>query len=326
MRNILVTGATGFIGKYMVGKLLQQHYSVRVLIRSAQPSSLFPNEVAIFTSDLTDPQHLFGACSTIDTVFHLGGYAHAWEENDTNFTERHRMINFYGTKNILEEAQRANVKRFIFFSSVKAVADSQEYIDESWEKLPLSPYGIAKREAERLVLSAQNAGMHVCVLRPALVYGPGWKGNLAAMLSMIDRGLLPPFPAVANYRSMISIDDICQAAILAADHPHANGQVYFVTDGIDYTSHQLYVLMRESLGKAVPSWQIPLSLFKLLAKIGDIGKKLTKRRMPFDSEALSKLFGTAHYNSERIRRDLGFKPIYDLKKMLPDIIEQYKTS
>jgi UDP-glucose 4-epimerase len=325
MNNVLVTGASGFIGKFLVQKLLHKKCNVRALIRTIQKSSIFPKEIDIFKGDLTNPDSLTDACSNIDTVFHLGGYAHAWEESDTSFADHHHSINFQGTKNMLDEALRTNVKRFIFFSSVKAVADSENYIDESWEKLPHSPYGIAKRKSENLVLAAKNSGMHVCVLRPALVYGPGWKGNLAAMLTMIDRGLLPPLPDVTNYRSMISIHDICEAAILTAEHPHANGRTYFVTDGIDYSSRQLYLLMCESLGKRIPHWQTPLLLFKLLAKIGDAGKKLTKRRMPFDSEAFSKLFGTAQYNSGRIQRELRFKPVYDLKKMLPDIVRQYKT-
>jgi UDP-glucose 4-epimerase len=324
MNNILITGATGFIGSYMVKYLLQHQLTVFVLTRNFQKTSNLPKDIQIIEGDLTKPETLIDTCKNIDTVFHLGGFAHAWAEESQAFANQHHEVNFLGTKNILNESIQSNVKRFIFISSVKAVADNSSSIDENWEKMPISPYGIAKREAEKLVLSAKNHGMHVCVLRPALVYGPEWKGNLANMLRAIDRGFFPPLPKINNARSMISVGDICQAAILAAQHPAANGQTYFVTDGISYSTHDLYFSMCQALGKQIPKWSIPHWCFKVIAGIGDFGKKLMRRRMPFDSEVLSKLFGSAHYNSNRIQEELGFKPIDNLNTVLPKIIKAFR--
>ncbi len=325
MHNVFITGATGFIGTHLIKQLLSQKHSVRALIRPTSPSHPFSNKVDIVKGDLLDAKSLVNSCKDIDTLFHLGGYAHATENNKA-FAQQHYLINYQGTKNILTEAINAQVKNFIFFSTVKAVRESERIIDESRDKSPLSPYGIAKREAEKLVLEAKNKGMHVCVLRPALVYGPGWKGNLASMLRTIDRGFFPPLPESNNCRSMISVEDVCQAALLAAHHPAANGKIYFLTDGVSYSTKQIFLLMREALGKSPPSWSVPLWIFKLLALSGDIGAKIIRRRLPFNSDTLSKLFGSAHYNSQRIQHELGFKPLYDLKKMLPIIIEQYRSS
>ena len=316
----LVTGATGFIGKKLIEHLLKNQFLVRSLIRNQQNTLHLPAKIEIIEGDLTKPDTLKGACANIDIVFHLGGYAHAWEEG----AKHHHAINFLGTQHILQEAIGAKVKKFIFFSSVKAVADHEHYIDESWDKQPNSPYGISKRQAEELVLNAKNKGMHVCVLRPSLVYGPEWKGNLAVMLRAIDQGIFPPLPEMHNSRSMISVDDICQAALLAANHPEANGKVYFVTDGISYTTRQIYSLMCEALGKPIPYWHVPFWFFKLIAFIGDIGKKIFRRRMPFDSDALSKLFGSAYYNTTKIQRELGFHAIQNLKSQLPEIIYQHR--
>ena len=321
MNKILVTGATGFIGKHFIQQLLQKKIQIRVLIRDTQKSIQFPKEVEIFRGDLTDAKSLVNACTDIETVYHLGGYAHAWAENNRTFADQHHAINFQGTQNILQEALNSGVKKFIFFSSVKAVADSENCIDENWDNLPNTPYGLAKRKAEEIVLAAKNSGMHVCVLRPALVYGPNWKGNLENMLRAVARGVFPPLPETKNCRSMISVNDICQAACLAALNPEANGKIYFVTDGVDYSTRQLYVLMRNALGKRIPIWHIPLWFFKLMAGVGDLGQKIIKRRLPFNSDAMTKLFGSAQYSSERIRSELGFKPIYDLKKMLPNIVK-----
>lgn len=324
MNRVLVTGASGFIGKRLIYYLLQNNVSIRALTRNNH-NSLPLSKVEIFTGDLTKRETLIGACQQIDTIFHLGGYAHAWDSNNISFSDKHQTINFQGTKNILEEAIQCKVKRFIFFSSVKAVADSEFTIDENWEKLPDSPYGIAKRQAEQLVLASKETGMHVCVLRPALVYGPKWKGNLHNMLQAIDRGHFPPLPKIKNIRSMISVDDICTAAILAAQHPIANGKIYFVTDGVSYSTSEIYALMREALGKQIPNWHVPLLCFNILAFLGDTASKIFGRNMPFGSEALSKLFGSAHFSSVRIQKELGFAPIYDFRKMLPYIIKQYRV-
>jgi nucleoside-diphosphate-sugar epimerase len=302
----------------------------------AKSVSILPKDVEICVGDLTQPESLSGVCAGVDTVFHLGGYAHAWTENNSSrnknasaarFASNHLTINYLGTQHFLKEAVRAKVKRFIYFSSVKAVADCEHCVDEQWAEPPDSPYGIAKREAEKLVLyTGMQTGMHVSILRPALVYGPELKGNLAAMLRAIDKGLFIPLPETHNRRSMVSVADICSAALLAADNPHANGKIYFVTDGVYYSTRQLYVLMCDALGKRLPKWHVPLIIFKLLAQIGNSAGKIIGRRLPFNSETMVKLFGSAEYNSQQIQNDLGYKPSCDLKKMLPEIFAAYKMS
>lgn len=316
MKKILITGATGFIGQHLIQYLHAKQVSIRILARQTQNNA---ENIETFQADLTKADSLKNVCNDIDTVFHLAGFAHAFDENKT-FAKMHELTNFIGTKNLLNEARRAGVKQFIFISSVKAVGDSQNLVDENWDKFPSSPYGIAKRKAEQAVLDAQKWGMHVCVLRPALVYGPGWKGNLNSMLNAIKRGLFPPLPKLKNARSMISVIDLCQAAWLAALKPEANGKTYFVTDGMTYSTEQLYSEIYQALQKTTPRIRMPYLVFKLLALSGDIGKKLLRRRLPFDSEALNKLFGSAHYDSKRIMNELGFKPEYNFKKMLPEII------
>jgi UDP-glucose 4-epimerase len=327
MHTVLVTGATGFIGPCLIQQLLAKNLTVRVLVRNREKIHWLPNDVDVFVGDLTQPESLQNVCKEVDTVFHLGGYAHAWSEKKHSFAQQHRLVNCQGTQNLLVEALRSRVKKFIFFSSVKAVADSSENIDETWHNPPTSAYGLAKRAAEQYILEAgQHTGMHVCILRPALVYGPKWKGNLESMLRATDRGLFPPIPPTQNQRSLVCIEDLCQAAMLAADNPNANGKIYFVTDGHAYSTRQLYVLMRKALGKKIPHWYIPFWIFRCLALLGDLGKKLSGMRLPFSSEALEKLFGNAQYNSTRIQRELGFKPIYNLEKMLPKIVEKYKAT
>jgi UDP-glucose 4-epimerase len=325
MNKILVTGATGFIGSYLVNYLIQHNYSVRVLVR--QPVKQLSAEVEQFIGDLTQPDTLKNCCDQISTIYHLAGFAHAFKEGDLSFADKHNTINFLGTMNLFAQAKASGVQQFVYFSSVKAVADSKQCIDEQWQHLPDSPYGLAKRKSEEFLLHAgAQQNMHISILRPALVYGPHFKGNLFAMLRAIDKNYFIPVPAIKNRRSMISLADICQAAVLCANHPAAKGKIYFVTDGRDYSTRELYLAMREALGRPAPGWHLPLAGFKLLGRAGDIAQKIFRTRLPFNTESLGKLFDSAAYNSQLIQKELGFKPDYDLKKCLPDIIAAYKQS
>lgn len=323
--NVLVTGGTGFIGGHLIKLLLKQKYQVHALLRNAQQSRALPAEIIIKIGDLTDPESLTQACKGINTIYHLAGFAHAINEQDPKFNNKHHLINFLGTKNLITAAEFAGVKNFIFFSSSKAVADTSHCINEDWKKFPDSTYGIAKRNAETLVLElSKRCGIHTCILRPTLVYGPGCKGNLYSMIRAIDKGFFIPIPNIHNRRSMISNNDICQAAILAANNANANGKIYFVTDGNCYSTYQLYTAITTSLGKQVPRWYLPLPFFRALGYIGNISEKILRRNLPINIDKIDKLFGSAEFDSTRIQNDLGFKPKHNLISMLPEIIATYR--
>lgn len=319
MKKVLVTGASGFIGKQLVPYLQARDYHVRILLRNPNQRHLFSQEVETHIGDLQDVPSLNGLCTNIETVFHLAGYAHA--NQGPGFTKHHHAINFQGTLSLLDVACAAGVRKFVYFSSVKAVGDSQEMMDENWQMRPDSPYGQAKRAAEEALLSKGGA-MGISILRPALVYGPAWKGNLAAMLKAIARGRFLPLPPVHAYRSMVSVEDICQAAYLAATNHHANGKIYFVTDNLRYSSRDIYVLMMNALGKRIPAWHVPLIAFKWLAVLGDVLEMVLRKAMPFNSDKLEKLFGQALYKSERIQQELAFAPKNTLATVLPNIIAE----
>lgn len=324
MNKVLVTGATGFIGQHLLHYLQRRKCPLRALVRKEQ-SFNFTNlaidnnhsqkiiPIETFVADIATAESLSGACNGIDTVFHLAGLAHAQQQ--ANDALKHHQVNFLGTKHLFTEAKRAGVKCFIYFSSVKAF-DAEKRRDES-------PYAKAKYQAEQFLL-ANREDMHVSILRPALVYGVGCKGNLAAMLSAIDRQRFPPLPEVHNRRSMVSAYDLCHAAVLASLKPIANGKIYTVTDGIDYSSRQLYEWMAEALGKKPAKFSIPFPLFRALATVGDLIYKITKKPMPFTTDTLSKLFGSAEYSAHTLQKELGFIAIDHFEKVLPAMVADYR--
>jgi nucleoside-diphosphate-sugar epimerase len=200
-------------------------------------------------------------------------------------------------------------------------------LDESYNGQPETPYGRSKLDAERTTLEVgRRTGLHVACLRLPLVYGPGNKGNLFRMIEAIDRGFFPPLPELGNRRSMVHVEDVARAAVLAAETPSANGQCYIVTDGRTYSTRELYMMICKGLGREIPAWHVPVWVLKALAVAGDaIGKVLGKRFM-FDSDALEKLTGSAWYSSEKISRELGYKPVRRFEEALSEMIAWYRTA
>lgn len=312
---VVVTGVSGFVGSHMCVALKQDGYRVRGLFRHK------PNDDADSFGgvDLMKDPCPAGLLKDVGIIFHLAGKAHALAETQQDAAE-YFQVNTEGTRKLLEAAKQAGVQRFVYFSSVKAVGeDEQQPMDETLALPADTPYGQSKYAAEQLVLHGGYVP-HPVVIRPGMVYGNTEKGNLPRMINAVRRGLFPPLPEFQNQRSMVHVDDVVQAAILAAENPKAAGQIYIVTDGQAYSTRQIYDWIRSALGKPPVSWEIPICLLNGLARTGDVLGRLFGRRLPFDSDALHKLSGSAWYSSAKIERELGFKACHSLQGSLPEIV------
>jgi len=322
-RPVLVTGGTGFIGCRLVAALGEQGAQVRMLVRGA---GCRVRGAEVVTGDLTDPASLAPACAGMDTVFHLAGFAHADARHTPDFAARHWAVNTEGTFHLLAAAQAEGVQRFVFLSSVKAVGDpGSRCVDEKWEAWPETPYGQAKHAAEERVLTVgRESGMQVVNLRPALVYGPGMKANLVRLIEAVRRGWLPPLPETGNQRSLVHVDDVVQALLLAAAQPVAAGQTYFVTDGRAYSGGELYRFIRQALGRPAPNWAIPATVLWGVARLVDSVSGLGRCDRPAQT-ALDKLLGWACYDSRRIGDELGYRPVWDFERALPELSKDAKS-
>jgi nucleoside-diphosphate-sugar epimerase len=229
-------------------------------------------------------------------------------------------LNVGGTVKLLEASRSAGVRRFVYFSSVKAMGEGgSDTLDETAEPKPASSYGRTKLEAEKIVLGGASAPEPV-VLRLTLVYGPGAKGNLENMIEAIARGFFPPLPEVANRRSMVHVDDVAEASLLAADSDESPGKIFLVSDGRAYSTREIYEWICEALGKPVPGWTVPVFGLRTIAKVGDFIGRVKGSRWKFDTNAFQKLLGSAHYSNAAITRALGFQPQWNLKAALPEIV------
>jgi nucleoside-diphosphate-sugar epimerase/GT2 family glycosyltransferase len=322
---VLVTGGTGFIGRHLVNALLTRGLAVQVMARHPAGVRVLWGEeqVKALAADLTQPPSLEPVCRGVETVFHLASHAHIeFERNSSEEALFHQVV-VEGTRALLDSAVRAGVRRFIFFSTVKAMGEGgPTCLDEHCTQEPTSSYGRAKLEAERLVLAAgREHGLHVCILRFPLVYGPGnQKGNLPRMIGAIEHHLFPPLPEIGNRRSMVHVEDVVQAALLAAESPQANGQTYIVTDGEAYSVRDLYLAICSALARPAPTWSVPLGVLRIAARLGDAVERLGRRRFVINSEVLRKLVGSAWYSSDKISRELGYRPTQHLRSALPEIV------
>jgi len=323
-KSVLVTGASGFIGPRLVQALLQRDAEVSTLVRNSS-QGVSPGADKI-VGDLCDPDSLSGVCKHVDVIFHAAGYAHTWAESSQEDDRLQWSVNVNGTQALLEEAGRAGVSEFIFLSSVKVIGgDNEICINEQCNIPPETSYGRAKLESERGVLEAgHRLGMHVCNLRLALVYGPGVKGNLWRMIEAVRHGRFPPLPETGNKRSMVHVDDVVQAALLAATSTRANGQTYIVTDDQTYSTRYIQESIYRALGKRVPSWSVPIFVLRAIAKIGDLVSLITRRRFVFDSDALEKLLGSAWYSAEKIKHELGYRPKRAFDDAVEEMVSHYK--
>ncbi len=324
---IALTGASGFIGTQLLPLLVQRQHSVRALLRPTAAPRLVAG-VAAQAGTLEDVAALTALVHGCDSVIHLAGYAHASSKPLASEIERHRRINLVGTQALFSCAAAAGVRRFVFVSSVKAGGEHlHECLNETSGRRPLDPYGQIKREIEDwLFEQGAGRGVEICVLRPALVYGPGVKGNLAAMLRSIDQGRFPPVPDTHNVRSMVSVQDVVSAVVAATERAEAAGQVCIVEDGQAYSTRRIYTAMANALGKPVPAWTLPAAVVRGLGYVGDIGEAVLRRTLPFNSTLAARLLDSACYRSAQAEQVLGFKPAQTLEDALPDMVRIYRAA
>jgi UDP-glucose 4-epimerase len=145
--------------------------------------------------------------------------------------------------------------------------------------------------------------MHVSIIRPSLVYGPDVKGNLQLMLSGIEKKWFPPLPETGNRRSMIHVDDLVRAILFASEDARAKGEIFIATDGTPHSSRELYNAMCSVVGKSIPKWGVPKTLFDIASLVS-----------PRIKYKINKLLGDECYSSAKLEA-LGFKAKKSLENM-----------
>jgi nucleoside-diphosphate-sugar epimerase len=313
MTKILVTGATGFVGRSLMPALIKEGYEVRCAV--SQKVDYFQTEQVVINR-LENQSDWSEALQGIDTVIHLAARVHIMQETSTSSLDEYCKVNSLATKNLAEQAAHHGVKRFIFLSSIKvngeATAKGFPFTEESIAQ-PEDPYGQSKLNAEHYLHTiSQNTGMQIVILRPPLIYGAGVKANFLKMLKLVDKGLPLPFGKVQNRRSFIYIDNLISAICAVIEAPEAANQVYLVADDDSLSLAHLMDLIAKEMKVKLRLLGVPVNLLTFSLKL--LGLKNLSTR----------LLGSLEVSNSKIKSQLGWKPPVSSAEGLGRTVKWYK--
>ncbi len=300
--NVLLTGATGFLGSALAARLKATksdkiQYIVKPVIRN--PHSVGAPDDSVIR-ELTVSTDWLPVLVDQHVVVHTAARVHVMNHQSDDPLLEYRKVNVDGTLNLARQAAEAGIRRFIFVSSIK-VNGEQTTLDQSFTAdqvpAPQDAYGISKLEAERALQGlAKETGMEVVIIRPPLVYGPGVKGNFAMMIKLLDKRLPLPLGAINNKRSLVALDNLVDLIITCINHPAAANQVFLAGDGKDLSTSELLREIGKAMGK--PARLIPVPSGLLMFGAGLLGKKAIAQRV----------LGSLQVDNSKARNLLGWEP------------------
>ena len=301
VEGVLVTGATGFLGRALVRRLqLDGARAVAAAVRTQAPR--LPAGVrAIQVSGLSVDTDWSPAMHGMTSVIHCAARTHVMKEQSADPLVEYRRINVAGTLHLAMQAAQAGIQRFVFVSSIK-VNGEQTLQDRPFRAddppAPEDPYGVSKWEAEQGLLElAHQTGLEVAIIRPPLVYGPGVKGNFATMLRWVSRGIPLPLGAVRhNRRSLVGLDNLVDLIVTCLDHPAAGNQVFLAGDGEDLSTAALLERLAGAMNRRARL--VPVPIWMLQSAVALLGKQDVARR----------LCGSLQVDVSKSREMLGWEP------------------
>lgn len=305
--KILVTGATGFVGRFLCSRLLAEGWSVRgTVLASESPDTLLTGVDPVAVEPLGPDTPWSHALGGVDTVIHLAARVHIMDDPSADPLTEFRKVNKEGTEQLAREAVRAGVKRLVFISTVKVNGEESAvpYTEDSPAQ-PSDPYGVSKWEAEQSLRQIESDyGLEVVVVRPTLVYGPGVKANFLNMMKAVSRGLPLPLASIRNRRSLVYVGNLVDALAVCAKKTAAAGQTFLVSDGEDVSTPQLITGTARALGVSARLMPFPPTLMRLAGRV--TGK----------NAAVDRLLGSLTVDSSKIRRELGWVPPFTMEQGL----------
>lgn len=305
--NILITGASGFIGRHLCHELVNQGYQVRGLVRdpSRMPEALLGSIDLVKISGLEDELAIAAALVGIDVVIHLAARVHAMDAAQAQDAEYERD-NHRSTINLARWAANAGVRRFVFLSTIKVNGEERTLpYRETDTPNPQDGYSRSKHHAEAELLAyGQASQLEVVVIRPPLVYGAGVKANFLQLIRWVKQGLPLPLAGLANQRSLVSVVNLVDLLRVCITHPRAKGQVFLVADDEAVSTPQLIRTIAQAYGVKPRLFYCPPWLLRLIAKL--VGR----------SGSAARLLGSLAVDSSETKRRLDWQPPTTLRQTL----------
>jgi nucleoside-diphosphate-sugar epimerase len=275
--KILVTGASGFIGRALLDFLRGEAWDVLGTVRGAAELT----RELVHAPELSPTSNWREVLADRNIVVHTAARAHVLKETEKDPLAVFRMVNTEGTLNLARQAASMGIRRFIFISSIGvngAFTPLGQSFTEHCSPAPHNPYAISKWEAEQgLRHIARETGMEVVIIRPPLVYGSGVRANFHIMMQWLQKGFPLPLGAVHNKRSLVGLENLVDLIITCLDHPAAANQVFLAGDGEDLSTPELLCRLGLALGKPARLLPVPASLLKAGAAL--LGRRDIAQRL-----------------------------------------------
>ena len=295
--NILITGIHGFVGSYFVSALKGDNNLYGLDIITPQKEGVIKTFLWENIETISYPlQNL----PRFDAIIHLAGKAH--DTKNQSIAQDYFDINTGLTQKIFDFFLESSAKKFIFFSSVKAAADSVigDILTEEINPTPVGPYGESKIRAEEYIQKHLPQDKQVYILRPCMIHGPGNKGNLNLLYNVVKKGIPWPLGSFDNRRSFTSIDNLCYVieGLLTQDVPSG---IYHIGDDEAMSTNELIITMCEVMEKKPHIWKMNKRVMEGCARLG------TLLHLPLNTERLRKLTENYVVSNEKIKKALGIE-------------------
>jgi nucleoside-diphosphate-sugar epimerase len=301
--RIAITGADGFVGRHAVEAVrMAGHEALPLVRRLGSGSAAGARAVGDIGPD-TEWAPVIGGC---DAVVHLAAAVHESGPENADREARMRRVNVDATARLAHEAARCGVQRVVLASSIKVMGEtSSRPFVESDPPQPVGAYATSKRDAETALWHAVSAtSLEGVVLRPPLVYGPGVGANFRALLALSDTPWPLPLAGARALRSMLYVGNLADALCLAATHPDAAGETFFVTDDSDVSVADLVARLRRQFDRPRHLFAAPRAVLRGLARF--IGRE----------DALARLFEPLQASAAHLRSRLSWTPAFTVDEGL----------
>ncbi|MBI5049451.1 MAG: NAD(P)-dependent oxidoreductase [Nitrospirae bacterium] len=317
--NALITGASGFIGSHLAEKLLKSGYAVSCLVRKTSNLRWLEGlNVKLIQGDCSDRDCL-NNIRDFEYIFHLSGAIKA------NCSELFYTANTKATENIMDaiEQNAPCVKRIIYLSSLSAFGPNHDsaLLHEDAKPHPVSDYGNSKLMGEDAVLKYKDR-LPVSILRPAVVYGPRDR-EMMLFFKFINAGVLPYWGE--SRISLVYIEDLINAIILAAERKEAIGEIFFISDGMIYTNKEIINEIASALQVRLIKIRMPKSALPAVGFLGDCLSKITNKTTMINRDKVKELM---HSNwvcdISKAKNKLGFIPKVGIKEGIKWTADWYR--
>ncbi len=313
--KVLVTGATGFVGRALVAQLVAQG-RVEVLALTRQiPANPVRGAKYLGGGDLSSQTQWQPVLAGVHAIVHTAARAHVLHDRAADPLAEFRRVNVAGALRLAEQAAEMGVRRFVFVSSIGVngvQSPPGKVFSEADQPNPHNAYALSKWEAEQgLLRIAAKTGMKVVIIRPPLVYGPGAPGNFGSLMRWLRRGIPLPLGAIHNQRSLVALDNLVDLIVTCLTHPAAANQTFLVSDGEDLSTTQLLRRMGAALGK--PARLIPVPVLALRLGAALVGKP----------ELAQRLCGSLQIDMSKTQELLGWRPPFSVEESLQKTAEGY---